>query len=77
MADDIDYIFGLVKWFDDEKAYGFIQLPGGGLDIFIHMNQLRRSGIHQSPKEGDKVKFRTDKGPKGCFAVDISLVPTI
>jgi cold shock protein len=69
------YLVGLVKWFNNQKAFGFIELPGGGLDIFVHANQLRRSGIDRVLHEGERVKFRTSKGPKGSFAVDISLIP--
>lgn len=70
----IEYITGRVKFFNNEKAYGFIELPGGGLDVFVHANQLRRSGIDRGLNQGEKVKFRTSKGDKGCYAVDISFV---
>lgn len=63
-----------VKWFNNQKAFGFIELPGGGLDVFVHANQLRKSGITRVLKEGETVRFRTSKGPKGCFATDISIV---
>ena len=69
-----EHISGVVKWFDVKKAFGFIELPGGGLDVFVHANQLRRSGIDRVLKEGEKIKFRTSKGPKGSFAVDISII---
>ena len=68
------YLVGRCKWFDTKKAYGFIELPGGGLDVFVHANQLRRSGIDRVLKEGEQVKFKTDKGPKGSYAVDISII---
>ena len=70
-----EFITGRCKWFDDKKAFGFIELPGGGLDVFVHANQLRRSGIDRCLKEGETVKFRTSKGPKGSFAVDITIIP--
>ena len=68
------YIIGRCKWFNTQKAFGFIELPGGGLDVFVHANQLRKSGIDRVLHEGETVKFRTSKGPKGSFAVDISIV---
>jgi CspA family cold shock protein len=68
------YLTGVCKWFNNQKAFGFIELPGGGLDVFVHANQLRKSGIDRVLYEGEKVKFRTSKGPKGSFAVDISLI---
>ena len=71
---DSEYVVGKTKWFDNKKAFGFIELPGGGLDVFVHANQLRKSGITRVLKEGETVRFRTSKGPKGCFATDISIV---
>lgn len=70
------FVSGRVKWFNSKKAFGFIELPGGGLDIFVHANQLRRSGIDRILREGETVKFKTSKGPKGSFAVDISIMDT-
>jgi cold shock protein len=67
---------GTVKWFDTKKAFGFIELPDGGADIFVHVNQLRKSGINRVLHEGEKVSFKTNKGPKGNFAVDISVIST-
>jgi CspA family cold shock protein len=66
---------GTVKWFNDQKAYGFISLPEGGMDIFVHANQLRKSGIVRCLKEGEQVKFRISTGDKGQYAIDISVVP--
>lgn len=68
-----DFCIGLVKWFNKDKGYGFISLPGGGLDVFVHANQLRKSGITKLA-DGDKVKFETSKGPKGAFAINISIL---
>lgn len=68
------FVIGHVKWFSKEKGFGFIRLPGGGLDIFVHANQLRKSGIEHVLQEGEKVKFIVDKGPKGSFATNISRV---
>jgi cold shock protein len=62
---------GQIKWYNKTKGYGFIQLPSGGLDVFVHANQLRRSGIENGLNEGDRVTFVIDKGPKGAFATDI------
>jgi cold shock CspA family protein len=41
------------------------------LDVFVHANQLRWSGIEDGLAEGDKVTFTIDKGPKGPFATNI------
>ena len=74
MGEEPDFVEAKVKWFNNQKAFGFIELPGGGLDVFVHANQLRKSGITRVLKEGETVRFRTSKGPKGCFATDISIV---
>ena len=68
-----DKVRGVVKWYNPAKGYGFIQLPGGGVDIFVHANQLEKAGISHL-KEGADVQFLTSKGPKGSYATDISLV---
>jgi CspA family cold shock protein len=69
-----DLVTGVCKWFDPAKGWGFITLPGGGVDVFVHINQLRKSGIDLPLNEGDKVRFTTSKGSKGAFATNISLV---
>jgi CspA family cold shock protein len=71
---DDDFCVAVVKWFNSEKAYGFLALPGEGVDIFVHVNQLRKSGITRHLKEGERVKFRTSKGPKGAFATNITIL---
>lgn len=68
------FIRGSVKWFNVEKGYGFISLPGGGVDVFVHANQLRKSGINRMLKDGESVKFKTDRGEKGAFAVEITIL---
>lgn len=65
---------GVVKWFNVKKAFGFIELPEGGMDIFVHATQLRKSGILRHLAEGEKVTFKIETGPKGRFAVEISLL---
>lgn len=74
MSDDNGYVVGRIKWYSDEKGYGFIQLPGGGVDIFVHANQLKKSNIMRPLLEGEKVRFVTAKGPKGAFATDVTIV---
>ena len=53
-----DLVTGVCKWFDPTKGWGFITLPGGGVDVFVHINQLRKSGITDPLNEGDKVKVK-------------------
>ena len=68
------YCIATVKWFNTNKGYGFLSLPGGGVDVFVHANQLRKSGIHRMLKDGEKVKFKTDRGEKGAFAINITVI---
>ena len=65
---------GIIQWFDSIKGFGFITPSTGGLDIFIHASELRKSGIDKV-NEGDKVSFEVKKGPKGSAATNISLAP--
>lgn len=62
---------GTVKFFNDQKGFGFIQPDNGGPDMFVHVSALERSGI-RSLSEGQKVTFTTaiDKR-KGKEAVDM------
>lgn len=67
---------GQIKWFNAKKGFGFIAMPDGGMDIFVHANQLRKSGIFRMPVEGEKVSFKVELGEKGRFAINISMVAT-
>lgn len=69
------YLLGIVKWFDEKKGFGFIELPDSTPDVFIHANQLRKSGLEDTLSQGDKVRFVTGTGPKGSFATEISVLP--
>lgn len=53
---------GVVKWFNDQKGYGFIQPDGGGKDVFVHISAVEQAGM-RSLAEGQKVAFElvTDK----------------
>ncbi len=54
---------GTVKFFNSAKGFGFITPDGGGNDVFVHVSELERSGIH-SLGEGDKVSFESKIDPK-------------
>jgi cold shock protein len=64
---------GKVKWFNDQKGYGFIEPEDGGKDVFVHISAVERAGI-RSLKEGDRVKFDllTDRGK--AAAGNLSLI---
>ena len=60
---------GTVKWFNDAKGYGFIQVEGGE-DVFVHYSAIQAQGF-KSLAEGDKVEFEVTKGPKGLQASNV------
>ena len=47
---------GTVKWFNEQKGYGFIQPDQGGKDVFVHISAVERSGL-SGPAEGMKVSY--------------------
>jgi cold shock protein len=47
---------GTVKWFNEQKGYGFIQPDDGGKDIFVHISAVQRSGL-QGLRDGQKVSY--------------------
>jgi CspA family cold shock protein len=53
---------GIVKWFNDQKGYGFVQPDDGSKDIFVHISAVEGAGL-RSLKEGQKISFEieTDK----------------
>ena len=61
---------GTVKFYNDQKGYGFIQPDNGGKDVFVHVTALHRAGI-QGLAEGQKVSFDTAEDRRtGKLAVD-------
>ena len=65
---------GKVKWFNADKGYGFIELPESASDVFLHVKELRKSGII-ALNDGTPVSFTAIKGPKGMYATDIKALP--
>ena len=64
---------GVVKWFSDQKGYGFITPDGGGKDIFVHHSGMEGEGF-KSLKEGDKVEFEVTQSQKGEQASSVKKV---
>ncbi|PNG24859.1 cold-shock protein [Methylocella silvestris] len=65
-------VTGTVKWFDDNKGFGFVQSNDGGKDVFVHISILGPSGV-QNLAEGQPVSMRVVDTPKGREALSISL----
>jgi len=63
---------GTVKWFNNEKGYGFITPEDGGPDVFCHYSAIRMEGF-KSLAEGQKVKFELVTGNKGPAAKEVVL----
>ncbi len=61
---------GTVKWFNDSKGYGFIQVDGGD-DVFVHHNDVQGEG-YKSLAEGEKVSFEIVQGDKGPRATNVT-----
>ncbi len=60
---------GTVKWFSDEKGYGFIEKETGG-DVFVHFSAIKAEGF-KTLKEGQQVEFEVTEGARGQQAVDV------
>jgi len=60
---------GVVKWFNDQKGYGFIT-PENGKDVFVHHSAIQGDGF-KSLAEGQKVEFNVEQGPKGEQATNV------
>ena len=60
---------GTVKWFNNEKGYGFISRNSGS-DVFVHHTAIQGSGF-KSLNEGDSIEFEVTQGPKGPQAQNV------
>jgi CspA family cold shock protein len=60
---------GTVKWFNDQKGYGFIT-PENGKDVFVHHTSIQGDGF-KTLAEGQQVEFEITKGPKGDQATNV------
>ncbi|MGA1795392.1 MAG: cold-shock protein [bacterium] len=60
---------GRVKWFNDNKGYGFIEHESGK-DVFVHYSAIQAEGF-KSLKEGESVEFELVDGPKGPLAQNV------
>lgn len=64
---------GTVKWFNDEKGYGFITPDAGGKDLFVHHSEISSDGF-RSLNEGDQVEYSVGQGQKGPNAQNVEVI---
>jgi cold shock protein len=70
-AGEIDMATGTVKWFNDDKGFGFVAPDEGSKDLFVHHTGINANGF-KSLAEGAKVSFDAEAGDKGPKAVNVT-----
>lgn len=65
-------MFGVVKWYNPTKGFGFIAPEGSGKDVFVHASSLQKAGIRELA-EGQRVEFDKEPGRKGEQATNLHL----
>ena len=65
-----DSVTGVVKWFNQEKGFGFVTPTDGGKDVFVHFRSIVSDG-YKSLDEGQQVQFTVEQGPKGPQASNV------
>jgi CspA family cold shock protein len=66
---------GKVKWFNDEKGFGFIACDDGSKDVFVHHNQIVGMKGRRRLEEGQKVVFDVEQAEKGPRALNCTVAP--
>ena len=65
-----DVLKGTVKWFNDQKGYGFISPEEGDKDLFVHMSSIQMEGF-KTLKDGQEVEYEVGDGEKGPVATNV------
>lgn len=65
---------GSIKWFSQEKRYGFIRRGDGLPDVFVHMNGFRSAADARWAKDEDTVEFEVEQTPRGPKAFDVVIL---
>ncbi len=63
---------GVIKWFSDQKGYGFIEQDTGE-DVFVHYSAINGTGF-RTLSEGDRVSFEVEQGAKGPAATNVTKI---
>lgn len=64
---------GVVKWFNEQKGYGFIKMDNGE-EVFVHKSNLKNTGPRRTLYENQRVSFEIEKGPKGNKAINVEVL---
>ena len=65
-----DVLKGTVKWFNDQKGFGFITPEEGDKDLFVHMSSIQMEGF-KTLKDGQEVEYEVGEGEKGPVATNV------
>src|SRR2546423_4598651 len=71
LAVEVNMATGTVKWFNDDKGFGFITPSDGGKDLFVHHSDIQSDGF-RSLQEGSQVNFEVGSGDKGPKALNVT-----
>lgn len=63
-------VTGIVKWFNNDKGFGFLSPSDGGKDVFVHFRSITADGF-KSLVEGQQVQFTVEQGQKGPQAANV------